>query len=128
MSSLAKIQIGKKQLGLADEDYRDLLERVTGQRSSASLSEPQRVAVIAAMQELGFVTARKTRGLKPHQEKCAALWGALSRAGKIEDGSLAALSAFVRRQAGVQRIEWLTAGQAPKVIEALKAMLARGSK
>jgi phage gp16-like protein len=46
MSSLAKIHIGKKQLGLAEDDYRDLLERTTGKRSSASMSEGQRQSVL----------------------------------------------------------------------------------
>ena len=34
---LAQIHIAKKELGLDDDTYRDVLERVTRQRSSAGL-------------------------------------------------------------------------------------------
>jgi len=42
---LAKIHIAKKELALSDEDYRDLLERVTGHRSAAEI-DPDQVAIL----------------------------------------------------------------------------------
>lgn len=40
MSKLLKlVQIGKRELQLSDEAYRDLLEEVTGQRSSRGLND-----------------------------------------------------------------------------------------
>lgn len=51
---LAKIHIGKKQLGLDDDTYRDLLERVTGKRSAGQCTERQLVDVVEEMVRLGF--------------------------------------------------------------------------
>lgn len=132
MSSLAKIHIGKKQLGLADEDYRDLLERATGKRSSADMNERERGAVIEQMKLLGFKpeapTGRreaKTRAPKSYVGKIYALWGELERLGALADPSPRGLSAFVHRQTGLDRAEWLGPEQANKVTEGLKAWAAR---
>ena len=44
-SILAKIHIAAKEIGLGEDDYRDLLERVTGKRSASALAgRPARVA------------------------------------------------------------------------------------
>lgn len=132
MSSLAKIHVGKKQLGLADEDYRDLLEGATGKRSSADMNERERGAVLEAMKALGFTpkpgpgrkTKKATAG-KPYVAKIYALWGELERTRALAEPSLKALSAFVHRQTGLDRAEWLGPEEANKVTEGLKAWLAR---
>jgi phage gp16-like protein len=127
MSSLAKIHIGKKHLGLAEDDYRDLLERTTGLRSSASMSEDQRQAVLAEMERLGFKPVASTAKKSPHLHvrKVFAVWAQAGRCGAVENGSRQALVAFVRRQTGVADPNWLTAADANRVTEGLKAMVAR---
>jgi len=129
MSSLAKIHVGKKQLGLADEDYRDLLEGATGKRSSADLNESQRLAVIDAMIKAGFkpavATGSRIRSPHPHVRKVFGIWGEAFRAGAVEKGSRQALAAFVKRQTGISDPNWLTAQDANRVIEGIKAILAR---
>lgn len=132
MSSLAKIHVGKKQLGLADEDYRDLLERATGKRSSADMNERERGAVIEAMKKLGFKPElaagkreAKRRAPKAYVGKIYSLWGELQRLGVLADPSTKGLSAFVHRQTGLDRAEWLGPEEANKVTEGLKAWLAR---
>jgi phage gp16-like protein len=134
MSSLAKIHIGKKQLGLAEDDYRDLLERTTGKRSSALMSEGQRQSVLEEMKRLGFKAAPpsgghgRTKTRKPYVTKIYALWGELDRSGALTDPSLKALSSFIHRQTGQDRAEWLGPEEANKVTEGLKAWLARHRK
>ena len=131
MSSLAKIHIGKKRLGLADDDYRDLLERATGKRSSADMSERERGAVLEEMRRLGFKPKPapgrrfKRKAPKPYVAKIYALWGELQRTGRLADGSPKALGAFVHRQTGLDRPEWLGPEEANKVTEGLKAWLKR---
>lgn len=51
---LRRIHAGRKALCLDDDTYRDLLERVTGQRSAADLNAKQRRAVIDDLYRLGF--------------------------------------------------------------------------
>lgn len=51
---LGRIHQAKKQLQLDDETYRALLQRVTGKRSSADMTSPERNAVLAELARLGF--------------------------------------------------------------------------
>jgi phage gp16-like protein len=51
---LRRIHTGRRALNLDDDTYRDLLERVTGQRSAADLDARQRRAVIDEFHRLGF--------------------------------------------------------------------------
>jgi phage gp16-like protein len=130
VSSLKTIHVGQRQLGLADEDYRDLLERATGKRSSADMSERERGAVIEAMKLLGFkpapaAGARAKKAPKAYVGKIYALWGELERLGALADPSPKGLCAFVHRQTGLDRAEWLGPEQANKVTEGLKAWVAR---
>lgn len=125
---LAKVHIAKKELALADADYRELLARLTGKSSSAHCSETELDQVLKEFRRLGWKPrtngAVKKSG-KPHVRKVYALWGELERAGALRDGSRRALQAFVERQTGVASPEWLTAPQANLVTEGLKAMLRR---
>lgn len=60
---LAAIHMGKKQLGLDDDIYRDMLEQVTGKRSAKDMSDDDLVKVIQHMDGLGF--SKREFGQKP---------------------------------------------------------------
>lgn len=122
-AAIAKIQIARKALALDDGSYRALLRRITGLDSSALCSEPQLVAVLEEFKRLGFAAPTKRRSEKPHVRKIYALWKALKP--HLTNGSDAALAAFVKRQTGVDKPEWLDAQQGNKVVEGLKAWLKR---
>ena len=51
---IAAIHMGKKQLGLDDDTYRDMLEQVTGKRSAKDMSDDDLVKVIQHLDQLGF--------------------------------------------------------------------------
>ena len=123
---LAQLHIARAQLCMEDDDYRLLLERVTGQRSAADLSEPQRRAVVAELKRRGFKTkgGRKPSG-KPYIRLVFALWGELKRAGIWREDGIGSLRAFTRKMAGVDDPEFMTYAEATKVIEALKKMKER---
>jgi phage gp16-like protein len=122
---LAKVHVAKKQLRLDDDTYRDLLARTTGQRSAAGLTDRQLVAVLDALKAAGWqAPASKAMG-KPHVAKVLALWADMCAQGIPRDASDAALTSFVKRMTGIDRIEWLTVPPASKVIEGLKAWRAR---
>lgn len=123
---LAKVHIARKELALEEADYRALLVRVAGGESAAGLDAGGLEAVVAEMKRLGWKPpAGKPVSPKRHVRHVYALWGELARKGALADGSRAALTAFVRRQTGVGSPEWLTATDASKVAEGLKAMLKR---
>ena len=124
--SFASIAGGKVRSakGLDDEALRDVYEAVTGVRSAKDFTLPQ----------LGQVLDRLNRDHKgpmahhPHVGKVKALWWSLYWLGEVRcdvGGVEAALDAFVKRQAKVDRLRFLSPRQAHSVIEALKAMLAR---
>lgn len=63
-SRLAAIHMGKTQLGLDDDIYRDMLEQVTGKRSAKDMTDDNLVDVLKHMESLGF-SQRKDFGRKP---------------------------------------------------------------
>ena len=124
---LAKIHIARKDMRLEEEDYRAILERLTGKRSAADLSVPQLEAVLDHLASLGWkppVRPFKKSG-KPHVRKIYAIWKAMCGAGIPESPTREALHAFVLRQTKVANPEWLSPEQANQVTEGLKAWEAR---
>lgn len=133
------VQVGRRELGLDEEEYRALLEQVTGARSAKGLSAAKLEAVITAMKGLGFKVkgGAKVNGRRsspssakvqaPEVRKLRAIWITMSNDGLLQDGSEEALGSFIRRMTananggiGVNRAEWLTSAQAERVLEALK--------
>ena len=132
MSALAKIHIAKKQLGLDDDTYRDMLERVTSKRSSKGMNNKQHTAVLDEFKRLGWKSdfKRKRGGgslTGPYAKKLQALWIAGWNLGLVDNRKDAALIAFVKRQTGIQSMAWLRDPEdADKAVEALKKWLERG--
>lgn len=127
---VAKVQIAKKQLGLDDGDYRAILERVTGETSSAKLDIRQLDAVLVELKRLGFMAVSAKPGRPraadhPSAKKARALLISLQLLGVIRDASEGALEAFARRQMGCERFQWADQQQCYKLIEALKAIATR---
>ena len=142
---IGKVKIAQKALGLDEDTYRALLERVTGQRSAAALTIDQLDAVLSDMQTKGFVptmvwrtsgddrvrpehggsVSKSKRADHPSARKARALWLSLHALGVVRDRRESALEAFAARQIGVDRLQWADQGQVFKLIEALKAMAER---
>lgn len=133
------VQVGRRELGLDEEDYRCLLESVTGARSAKGLSAAKLEAVITAMKGLGFkvkvgaqVAGRRSppssvKVQAPEVRKIRAIWITMYNDGFVRDGSDDALGSYIKRMtananggAGISRPEWLTSAQAERVLEALK--------
>ncbi|WP_375588088.1 regulatory protein GemA [Hoeflea alexandrii] len=129
MSALAKLHIAKKQLGLDDDTWRDLLERETGKRSSKDMSNGERGRVLDVLKNHGFKAA--SRGSRKDIEgkyapKLQALWIAGYNLGLIRNRDDAALLAFVKRQTGIDHTRFLRyAEDGARAIEALKGWLDR---
>lgn len=137
-SAIAKIKIAVKELQIADEDYRLMLHRLTGQTSSTRCTDAQLGLVLDELKLKGW-RPRPTAFAKPKARpdgrpkaadhplarKARALWISLHQLGEIDDPSEAALEKFAHRQLGVARLQWADVSKSAPLIEALKAMAER---
>lgn len=121
---LAAIHAARKDLGLDDETYREMLFQLTGERSAKGLNQRQRRQVLDHMRRLG--AARKPRQRvaqhpgRPHNldreptlQKIEALLADMKLPWAYAD-------AIARQQYGIERCAWLnTLDQVTGVIAAL---------
>ncbi|MCG5047326.1 regulatory protein GemA [Pectobacterium brasiliense] len=121
------IHIAKRDLQLDDDTYRQLLINVTGKTSTRDMTVPQLDTVLSAMKKRGFKIkaakkANNTRQLddSPQSRKIRSLWLEMADAGIIRDRSEAALARWVKRETGVDSLQWLNSEQASVIIEKLK--------
>lgn len=128
---LAQVHIARKSLAMEEDDYRAVLERVTGHASAKECSDQQLRDAIAEFEALGFrphggkAAKRRPIGKSNTVRKARAMWISLYQLGAIEDGSDAALEAFGQRQLRVERLQWANEREGYKLIEAMKAIAAR---
>lgn len=118
-----------KKAGMSDEERRALMRRVAGVTSSAELTGAQAGRVI---DELKAVAPARPAGAialdGPYAGKLRALWITGHQLGVVRDRTDQALLAFVERQTGISHTRWLRdAGDARRVVEALKSWVARES-
>lgn len=123
---LAQIHIARKELALDDDDYRALLERITGRRSASGMSDPDLLRVIGELKRLGFrPKGGRRKSDKSYVRLIFALWGQLKKDGIWRDPHPQSLRRWVEKMTGVGDPEWLGYAQATPVIEALKKMRER---
>lgn len=123
---LAKVHIAKKELGLDEDDYRQILADETGKTSAGDCSAQELDAVLARFKGRGWQPATKTSRSKPAQHptarKARALWISLHQLGAVRDPSEKALESFAKRQLGCERLNWARQSEGYRLIEALKKM------
>lgn len=120
---LAKIHIAKKDLGLDDATYREMLFNITGFRSAADLDSKQRWAVIKHLRTKGYRSKHKSAkasGMNkttapdraPLLSKIGAILFRLRLPWAYADG-------MAKRMFGVDKVRWLRPDQLHKVTAAL---------
>ena len=125
---LAKIHIAKAQLNLDDDQYRDIVRRVTGKDSAAQCRYSQLVDLINEFKSLGWKTEKKKafrRAPSDGIKKIYALWGKLQALGAVQSTDKTALDAFVKKYPGIDSVQWLQPAQQQKIIEILKQWIKR---
>lgn len=144
---ISAIHVLRAQLGLSEDAYRDVLQQLTGKRSSAAMSVPERAKVREHLQRqalrLGVARpapparagraaplspeafARAKQQASPRERKVWALWHALHQAGLVQHADRAALDAWVGRTVQVSSLRFCNGAQLDTCIEALKEWLAR---
>lgn len=121
------IHIAKSQMGMDTDTYRQMLLSVIGKTSTSDMNPSQLNKVLAAMKAKGFVVkppskARTTCQLAdyPQAKKLRALWLEMYAQGFVRDSSEEALRRWVKRETGVDGLQWLEADKASTAIEKLK--------
>lgn len=118
---IGAVRAAAARLRLSDEDRHAIQEEVTGKASMSDMT----------IAEIGKVLDRLNRDRpapmahRAHVGKIRALWWTLYWLGGTDEPNDAALDAFVRRQTGLQRLQFVDYRAAPSIIEALKSMAAR---
>lgn len=116
------IQIARRQLGMEDDSYRALLERVAGVSSSTKLTPRQIGRVLAELERLGWKsTSNKPAGRPAPQvtedrqrlvSKIEAFLAEAKRPWSYAD-------AMALRMFEVERVEWMDCAQLGKLVAAL---------
>lgn len=125
---LAQIHIAKKQLGLDDDTYRDMLWTVGRVHSSGDLGFTGRKQVLEHMKARGFKTGKPTRDAKrvpgvrpanmdspdrgPSLRKIEALLADAGRAWAYADG-------MAKKMFHVEKVSWCAVDQLHSLIAAL---------
>lgn len=143
---LAAIHIAQKALGLSAEDARALKLHVTGSDSAKYMTLAQRRHYLTHLSGLQAVRLGKpapTPRLAPRPTprrpidqsvddgcdlrwgKARTLWALLASAGEVHNNSDAALTAYVKRQTGLDAWRFLNSYQINNVIESLKRWCTR---
>lgn len=133
---IRRIHTLKSRAGLDDDTYRDLLERETGRRSSKEITPAQAARIIDHLQAHPGGGARPAPKRAPaagalaldgpYVPLCRAIWLTGYNLGVFRERTDAALVAFVKRQTGIEHLNWVKdEADAGKVVEALKAWIRR---
>lgn len=129
---LARIHVLRADVGLSEDEYRDLLGNLfDGRRSSTELDAAQRGRLIQHLAVLQRQFAKPRPALPPltlRQKKMFSLWQQLADKNLVRERGMAALKAWAKRQSHVDRWEWLNSHQEDTLIESLKRWLKRGNE
>lgn len=128
-SLIGKVHVAKKELQLCDDDYRAMLQQVTGNLSAADCTDAELAALVEHMKGKGFKPKKTQAGRAAADHKSAgkarAMWISLYHLGAIANPSEQALEAFAQRQLKVAALQWANQALCYKLIEALKAIAER---
>jgi phage gp16-like protein len=125
-NELAKIHIAIKQLGISDDDYRQLLFNRYKKRSAAKITLHQSWDLLAHFKKLGFQAkppgAARTFRVPddPQSRKIRALWITLAHGGAVRNPAESALNKYCKRMVGVEALAFATTGMKSRLIEHLK--------
>ncbi|MCL2346465.1 MAG: regulatory protein GemA [Desulfobulbus sp.] len=119
-----------RRLSIDDDTRRALQQRLTGKASLADMHSGELSTVLDHLNRQGGYRPRDPQSTRPladdaPSKKIRALWLELHAAGAVRNPAEAALGAYVKRQTGVDALQWLSSREASAVIEALKRWLKR---
>ena len=117
---MAKIHIGKKELGLDDETYRQGLQQITDKTSCREMNIAELLKVLQAMQAKGFKVRSKFKEKRPTPRADKAPYLAKITALLCNQGKPQKYADRIAKKAfGVDFVHWLEPWQLKKVIQML---------
>lgn len=130
-NKIAVLHVAKKRLAMTDDDYRTMLQVCAGVRSAAELDQGGFETVMQHLAQLGFKSTWRTGNFddRPGMATPAQvalirrLWGDFTE-GKGTDTSL---DKWIAGRFKVSALRFIDAALAPKLITALKNMVAHRS-
>lgn len=128
---IAAIHTLRRNAGLDEDTYRDLLESETGKRSAKDLTVRESGRVIERLKgTTNGIAAGAVAGLDTNiGRKLRALWIAGYDLGIVRDRTDRAMLSYLERQTGVSHVNFLREPNAgARAIEGLKAWLGRDGK
>lgn len=130
------LAVGKKQLGMDEDDYRLFLvkhgaTKKNGRVSASTMTIGQLETAIEAMKRAGFKPVRKSvvSSLSdwrvPRIKKITALWCTLADAGVVKSRNESSMQRWCAGITKKAKLEWATAQDLNNCIEGLKSWAAR---
>jgi phage gp16-like protein len=117
---LAKVHIAVSQLGIADEDYRDILQAMFRVRSSAQLSDRNLENLIRHFIDKGF-KAHVPKGKSQTDALRIRAKGLLDKA--LAEGLVNSASGLVKKICGVDELNWCKdAGKLKRLLAVLDSI------
>ena len=129
MTALSALHTVRRIIGIEEDDFRDLCQRLTGQRSTRAMTDQMRNAVRSELLDKYPNADRqkwRKRSDKDYVRKIFAVWTDLKNRNIWRDKRRSSLINFVKEMTGMDDPDFLTPADANRVIEALKAMKERG--
>jgi phage gp16-like protein len=126
---IARIHIAKKDLGLDDDTYREMLNAATGQTSCKDMHISDLFKVMEHLKQLGYKSKRSGYGKRPNPAQ-----GNKALMSKVE--ALLAdrklhwnyAHSMAKHMYGVEKVDWLESEQLISVITALTNQAKKKSK
>ncbi len=127
-SMIGKVKVAVKQLGIVEDDYKQMLLTQTGKLSLTECSDAQIGRVLDHLKAKGFKPL-PPKGPKiathPVARMARALWVSLYHLGAVHNRSEEALEAFAKDRLKCERLAWADQRQGYLLIEALKGWAKR---
>lgn len=117
---IAKIHIGKNELKLDEETYRQLLQGLTGKASCSLMTASELVGVLKALQRRGFQVRSKFKEKRPAPRADRAKYLAKITALLAKHNLPTTYADKIAKQAfGIDFVHWLEVWQLRKVVQML---------
>jgi phage gp16-like protein len=122
------IHIAKSQLGMDDSTYRAMLAGLELPDSTTKMNVPELTRVLEHLKRSGFEVRSKVNSTAKQRPQAGddqsrmmrGLWLELHALGYVQNTDESALAAWVKRETGVDALQWLNGKQAQATIEKLK--------
>jgi phage gp16-like protein len=126
-SAIAQIHIAKKQLGMDDDSYRQLLSDTTGKTSCSQLQIGELYQVLAMLKKCGFKARKPSHGKRPNPGASKAALMSKIEAQLADSGKHWNYAhAMAQRMFKVEKVDWCDARQLRKIVAALEYNTRRG--